>query len=291
MVSPLFSRVAGRALLWENPVHSTQSSALRQGWFTQNTNNTTPEIGIQTANNATDIFLRQQGTTLDQVPVGVSQGASANEHCFAMVMRATGGFYLTRNGMTGPYALKWVSNTGTAGLYAKMIWSANNAMTVQSDNWRITDLGGNWSTDYGIALSRTLNPATGTAFTSAADYIIDITFTWDGTQWDLWTSRVDANNGWLWRIATDGTPYLYLVQSGVLAQQKVGTAGSYSAGTSYRLMITKDGTTNFKSYQNNLKQLEQFSASPFQAATGMYLNGTGVSDLTIYPRWIDLQGA
>ena len=284
-VSSLFARQCGRALLWEHMTHATQNAVWRSGWFTSNTTSSTPELGIQLATSNTTVQLRNQGITMDSAAV-----IGTSEHCFAMVMRSTGGWILTRNGLTGNYRLDYVIDTGTAGLYAKGVASGVNALNLTADNYRVTDLGGSWSTDWGIAtVNKTLTPAAGSTYTANGDSIVEFSLDFDGlSTYDVWVHYTDDNNGYICRVTPDGTFSFIQVKAGV--STNFGTYTSQlGSGLTYRFLVVTDGVNHIV-YINNGKV--HTSSGNFGSGVGGVKVGTGnISYIGAWPRYIDLQGA
>lgn len=286
LVTSSFSRVAGRALLWEHPTHATQSSVWRFGWFTNGTTGSTPEIGIQLSTTNTSAAIRNQGATIDTVAIGSA------EHCFAMIMRATGGLYLTRNGMSGNYRLDWVHAAGTAALFAKGVSSGATAYNVTVDNVRITDLG--WANDYVWATNRLASPATGATTThSSSGFLLDATVTWDGSSvWEMWFNRTATPAGWLVRITADGSFKLIEYSGGSETEQMTTTAGTVLSGAPTRIVVIREANSSFyRIYRDGSLVWIMDGFTTNQTGTGVLVNGSGTSEVVAWPRYIDLQGA
>jgi hypothetical protein len=288
-VSASNARANGRAFLWEHPTHATQSSVWRAGWFTNGTSGTTPELGIQLSTSNTQVVLRNQGTSIETVTIGSA------EHCFAMIMRGTGGYFLTRNGMSGDYKLEWVHSAGTAAMFAKGAAAGTNAMSLTTDNCRVTDLGGIWATQYGLATNRLVSPANGAMTTATADALIEISSTPDGVNSaEVVVRRSDANNYWS-VLCEAGTGDLVLrkVASGTPSEVLRATS-AFPSLILYRVIIIVEGN-NYKVYVNNVRKANYTDATNFNtSATGVVINPAQTSvidELICWPRFVDLQGA
>jgi hypothetical protein len=223
-------------------------------------------------------------------PNGEAVG-NATDYDLAIVMRSTGAFFLIKGGAFTNWTLSWVDVSGTDATLYVGVHSFSAAG--QADNLRVTDLGGGWSTDYGIATQRLAGARTANdAFAHTANALLEFTVTTlpSAGSIDYEFRRQDVSNKWIARVSTTGALSLIEVVAGV-ETSRASAAGVISNG--HRVVVVADGTT-IAGYSNNASRWSYASASNFAAQGSGLLGslGTGgaVSDIVAWPRTVMLPG-
>lgn len=221
---------------------------------------------------------------------------------YAVILRAVGCHVLARN-VGGPWSLVWVHNAGSeATLYPALNQYTN--VTNVLDNVRVADLGGQWLTDWGIALNRsTFTAANGTAVTAItpevggawqallgapvitgnvlvlssftravvdsgmSDVIVEAAITMAaGESPDILVRAVDSNNHWSVRLTqATGTLDIFERVVGATTNRASGTI-TLTAGVAYRVVVVVAGTT-IAAYVNNTLVASYASMAVFGTAT------------------------
>jgi hypothetical protein len=286
---PALSRVCGRAIL--GTIVRTTGLGLSLGWDS-NTNADMQEGSFQLRGGNTvraDVYtaaLVWQG-----VDTGYTTPSSGVELETAVILRATGVWLLLKDG--GIWRVLWVHHERTtATVYPGCsIYSATGTL----DNVRVVDLPAPWTTDYGIATNRLVNPGVGATTTSLPNALIEFTFVHSGTNHCEIRFRMpnsaDINNCWMVQgSATNGGLTLNEVNGGTLTT-RASAASLFTAGQTYRVVIVVEGN-KYLVYVNNVQRLSYTDSNNlFLTATGVRAQNVaagGLSELVCWPRTVSL---
>jgi hypothetical protein len=287
------ARATGRALLVDATLTGiTNSAAYPLAWSRSAT------VNFGSRNNQAhmlDSFFNGQASTAD-LTVSANGGnsntvnaanalAAGTTYQLAIVLRPTGAHYLIKGGAFAAWTLLYVENVdSTATVYPAF---SSKSAAGNLDNFRVTDLGGAWATDYGIATQRLAGArAAADAFAHTANALLEFTVTTlpSAGSIDYEFRRQDSGNKWIARVSTTGALSLIeVVAAGETS--RASAAGVVANGN--RVVIVADGST-IAGYSSNTSRWSYGSASTFQAATSGLLGslGTGgaVSDIVAWPR-------
>lgn len=278
-----FTRRAGRAFFWDLRVSSdgAASSGHFAGWAT-GTALSSAQAQEAASQFWTDgnIYVGTFGT--DQY---VGSFALDTDYQFAYVLRGTGSYLFVRGGAYTSWTLLWVRATGAT---ASLRPSFSNADAVGTlDNWRVTDLGGAFASDYGLATTRLSGSvAEGTTFVHTKDallYVGSVTLP-SADSIKVAFREQDANNYWTLEVSSSGALSIVETVAGT-PTTRATDAGVVANGE--RIAVVFDGAV-IKSYEVSRLRGTYGSAATFLTATaGRVLSlGTGgvVTDLECYPR-------
>lgn len=286
------AHLGGRAWGWVVPTRTSVSVRVWHGLFTGAGDLNLLRAGyIYTAVNA--IRVKDGGTDVYNVPT-----LGANEHCFAVVERPTGGAYLFgRNGLTGNYKLLWVYAANTTATLLQALCENASAQVYTMDNWRQGLLSGNWATDWGLCTEYTAAPATGATIAANADGIYQFTWTPSAAEvLDIQFRRTDDDNCWIFRLdQANSKVYLYEKQAGVETERGAvgGIATTLTAGTAVVIEIRCETQNIFPAVKLGTGRFTTktpyTSASFNQTATGLKVAGfaTG-ANLASWPNEVAL---
>lgn len=280
VVSGALARAAGRAFVLSVPSRTTVTTGgqFRVGFGAAATDGNL-DIGLDYSS-TTAIRIKTGASVIDTITLG------AGTHDIACVMRATGGFLLTRVGGTGNYTLQWIYNATTTAEIAKIFNTSATALNVTCDDFRILDLGGAWATDYGIATDRKATTAANDTIVMAADAIVEHTITAaTGVTQELHVRRSDATHKWIVRMDQVGGT-IKLIEDNAGETERSSAAQTWTNGTQYRVVVVCDGNT-IKTYVANVAKNSYTSATFNNAATGVLVDRAG-TDLVAWPRTIAL---
>lgn len=214
-----------------------------------------------------------------------TDGLSGGTHTVAIVLRATGAWYLRKNG--ADWDVLWVTGVGGDNpLYVGATQYAASPMDI--GGIRVAQLGAPWNaSDTGIATQVLAGArAPGDTFTHEGNCLIEFTV---GTvpaalQIELRFRVQDATNYWQVTIDSAGNLDLDEVVAGVVTQR--GTAADVITNGD-RIVIVADGTT-IKVYEANTLRIAYAAAANFATETDGELEteGTGgaVTEIISWPR-------
>jgi hypothetical protein len=182
--------------------------------------------------------------------------------------------------------LVWIGNINTTANLALAYTPQNRVVTVDDVAVGVWE-GGGWNTDYGIATNRVASPTAGTTTTSAADALVE--FTWTaatGQTLELDVRRTDDNNRWIVRGDQAGSTIKLIERNAGVETERSSAAQTWTNGTAYRVVAIMDGTT-IKTYVANVAKNTYASASFNQSATGIKVSHAG-TNLVAWPRTVTL---
>lgn len=276
-----YARYCGRVFLISFPARTTMGGNPRVG-FDASLTNSNVDLGVDYSTTSTVRIKVTTAIIPDSVVLGSGQ------HDFAFVMRTTGAFLLARAGGSGAYTLLWVDNTiTTANSYAKGPWFGGaNAQNFTIDDYRVTDLAGPWTTDYGPATDRKAGTqATNNTFNHNADVLAEWSVAYNSTDASVQIRRTDASNSWEIWAQSGGNLALYRNQTGNNGVAAT-SAAVFTNGNTYRIVVTAEGTT-YKVYVDNVLKITHTDAGNHNTtAMGGFIvaGGTRISDIVAWPR-------
>jgi hypothetical protein len=213
---------------------------------------------------------------------GLLPDAVAGEpYHLAFVLRAAGGFVLSRRASVREWTLGWVGAANTDGNLRPFLRTRDNVVAI---GWAgVTLLDGVWADNWGIATQRKAASVNGDTLAMLADALVEHTITAaTGVTQELWVRRTDANNGWCIRMdQAGGTIKLIQVQGGV-ETERGSAAQTWTAGTQYRIVVVCDGV-EIRTYVADTSKNTYTSASFNQSATGVHVSHAG-ANLVSWPR-------
>lgn len=185
---------------------------------------------------------------------GVSTGlAGSTNYRIAISLRSSGAFYLIKGGAFAEWTMMWlVANDNTATLYPSI---TSKSGTYSVDYMRVSQMTGDWSSDYGIADVHATPAVSGTDYTGQANAIIDQVVTAPATlagEAGAWFRKQDASNGYKMYFNSagafkvdryvSGTPTNVVSVAGVITGSGTRTIRAIADGTALRF-YTLSGTT------------------------------------------------
>lgn len=220
------------------------------------------------------------------VAVLLANLVTATDYQFAIILRGTGAFYLIKGGIYTSWTLFAVDVADATATVYPSVYDFGNTVDAK-DTLFVTDLGGPWASDYGIATQRLAGArAVNDPITHTPNALLEFVVTTlpSAGSIDVRFRVQDASNYWLARISTTGA--LSLIEVVATVETSRATAAGVIAN-GHRVVIVADGTT-IAGYSNNASRWSYASASNFQAqASGLLASlGTGgaVSDIVTWPR-------
>lgn len=236
-----YERVAGRALTIDVPTRTTVTAVPRVGIGPQNAANLSPGIWYTGVNAVSPV---DNETAIYSYPL-------TGSHQLLFVAQTTGGYALAKTTTDAQYRLLWRNNAASAGIRAKQYFFPTLAVNMRFDSWGVRDLGGNWGKDFGIATDYTAWPASDDTLTTQADMLLE--FTWVPVAAETLTilfRRTDDDN--TLKLVCDqagGTIKLYDRQAGSDTEFDPGKTQTFTAGTTYRIVIIASGS-NVRTFVN-----------------------------------------
>jgi hypothetical protein len=274
-----FARVAGRAML--GTLTLTTSADAIIGWSSTGTAPiNTNMVGIR-------LDLVKFGAQLAGTTVLALEPASTGiTYPFAVVMRNTGVFLLVN--VSNVWKLLWVdaATTTSPAFPALTNWDSAGAL----DDIRVTDLGGAWASDYGIATTRLAGSrAAGDTFTHTADCLIEFTNTTLQTSGlsNIVYRQQDASNRWVLQWTNTGSINLYETVAGVTTS-RISASGLASGN---RVVLVVAGNVHTLFVNNVNKGSYTDTNNLFLTATAGTVNAINdgvVSDVVAWPRLVSI---
>lgn len=277
------ARLCGRAFLFSVPSRTTITNGQCNFSFGPTVTSTSIDAGFEYV--STTAIRWKSGVTVIEPTYTLGAGV----HDFAIIMRGTGAWLYGRNGGTGVYTLLWVYNAATAAEFARLILTGAFATAITMDDFRITDIGGQYATDYGIATDRVASPSSGATATMTSDAVVEFTWTVATNETlELDVRRTDASNRWCIRCSQSGSTIKVIEINAGSETERSSTAQTWTNTTAYRIVVTADGTT-IKPYVDLVPKTAYASASFNATATGVAVAGfaTG-SNLVAWGRFAAL---
>jgi hypothetical protein len=274
------ARQTGRAFLISVPTRTTVNANLRFGLSTLSTG-VDPDLGVDYNTSAAPRLKISTAVLFSMAP-----GTGTQD--WAIIMRGTGAFLLSRGGGASNYTLQWVHNAGTGALFSKIGINAAVALTAAFDDWRIVDLGGAFATDYGLATDRKATSTAGDTITHEANCIVEHTLTAaTGVTQDIMIRRTDDNNCWIIRCAPPGTDTIAVIEKNAgVETSRASTAQTWLNGTAYRVSIVCDGNS-ITPFVAITAKTGYASASFNNTATSAKVDRAG-TDFVSWPRTVAL---
>lgn len=205
----------------------------------------------------------------------------ANEWCLVFVERpAGGGLLFLRNGTTGAYKLLMVFSRLSVSGFLRLA-AGNGALTadVETDDWEITDLSGNYATDFGLATNHIASPTDGQTTTQTADAHVEVTWTPGSAETlTLLFRRLDDDN--CLKLVCDqagGTIKLFSRTAGVDTELDAGKTQTWTVGTAYRVYAWMEGTQIYTFTSTAVATLtvkHNTTSSVQQSSTGVMVSGS-----------------
>lgn len=211
--------------------------------------------------------------------------AAATSYQLMVILRATGAFFLVKGGVYTAWTLVWVDAAGSS-TPVKAVISQVAAAVLSADDLRVLDLA-SFATDTQVYTSRLASPAAGATTTSTADALIETTFTHSAVNRDLDIRRVDDNNCFRIRAASDNTLYLADRVGGVQTV-RASSASAFTVGVAARVVCVAEGNV-YKVYVNNvLKFTYTDTSNLYNTQTGVKITGGAVDEIICWPRTLTL---
>jgi hypothetical protein len=183
-------------------------------------------------------FYPKDGTSFPLIGTAVA----GQTYSLAMVLRSSGVFQLAKGGAYTEWTLLWPGLAGnTATLYGAF---SNNSAAGTLDNLEAFDLAAPWTDDYGICAVSQAAAVSGTAYTSVADAIHDLTVTAPNPLAESTELRyrvADDSNYWTAYLNNAGAFRLDSVAAGT-PTNRINVAAVATAGNTYTLRVVADGT-------------------------------------------------
>lgn len=207
-------------------------------------------------------------------------GQLSNGAQLALVLRSAGAFVLQNQ--SGTWKLLWVDNAqNTATLYPMLI---NFNAAVTADDLYVLNVGGLWTSDYGIATSRTASAGADATATMTADAIVEATWTAvTGETYELSVRRTDDNNRWVIRGSQGGSTIKIIEVNGGSETERATAAQTWTNGTQYRIQVVASGNLLLAYVGNAVFKVQYLSAAFNNTATGIKTSHA-VTDLVAWPR-------
>ena len=210
------------------------------------------------------------------------------DYTLTLVCRKTSGhFYIIQGGIYTNPTLVYVSAVGASTPLYPLLDSYNSPYT--ADDLQVRVLHGPICDDYGIALAIVNSPTDGQVVNGSPDGMVE--FTWTPATSEtlkIKVRRLDDNNCWECRCAQAGTVKMIEITGGG-EDVKVSTAQTFTAGTSYRIVVSFWDAT-WRIYVNDIDKGEHHATYFHLNETGVGVSGftTGVN-LIVWPREVSIQ--
>lgn len=269
------ARVAGRAALCR-AVKTNGAGQFAGGWSSV----TTPDnLAIWYYNGTGVSVIENNGSVLGPF----ATLASGTSYAFAVVLRAGGAFYLVKGGAFATWTLLWVGVAGTAAGFPFMA-QGGTAGLGDWDDLRVTDLGGAWASDTGIATTYKATTVDGDTATQTPNAVVYHTITAQtGVTQELKFRITDASNYWLLRMAAPGTNTIKIIEVvAAVETERASAAQTFTNAVAYRVGVTMDGAA-LASYVDNTAKGSYASAATGLAAGGVSVSHAGTK-LECWPR-------
>jgi hypothetical protein len=213
-------------------------------------------------------------------------GYSAGSACqLACVLRSAGCWFLTQADTAGLWRLVWVSDAGSVSPVTAN--AVSYSLPFSLADLRVTDLGGAWADDYGIATDHLANAPDGATAVMAPDALVEVTWTPRvGDTQELSVRQIDDNNRWI--VLCDqvaGTVKIVECNAGV-ETERASAAQTWTVGAAYRLVVICAGPS-LAVYVANVAKASYALATFNQAATGVRVR-LAASNLVCWPREVRL---
>lgn len=167
---------------------------------------------------------------------------AATAYDYVIILRASGAHILRKLSSDSTYNRLWVASAGNvADLYAGFNCRDGGG---EIDTIEISQLEGDFATEYGTATFRDSTPTTGDVATGTADAFIEFTWTPQvGETFELSFRRTDDNNRWIIRcIQASNVIRLIEVNAGAETLRN-SAAQTWTAGTPFRVTVSAIGQT------------------------------------------------
>lgn len=276
LLSSVITRAPGLATVMTLPARTTMNTTF--GWDAS---------GGLTNNNST-VGFDYSGTTVLRAKIGTSAPFTATLgagiHCLICVLRSTGGFILSRVGLSGDWRLFWVFNTLNTNAMIKV--RPSGAVNYALGMLGLLDLSlldARFATDYGLATARLATTVNGDTIAAEGNAIVEHTITAQtGVTQELMIRRTDDNNCWILRQGPPGTDTIKLIEKVAGVETERDSDASVTVnGTQYRIVaIMRD--TNIQSTVALAAKSNYNSASFNSTETGVKVSHAGV-DLVSWP--------
>lgn len=197
--------------------------------------------------------------------------ASATDYTITVIERLVGALIYIQGGAYTTPTLLWTEATNTADMRVLLAYNTTSG-AAEFDDVRLRDYGGASAQRFGMAGGFHYAPATGQAFTIAADSLIE--FNWIpnvGETLDVIFRRTDANNYWTVRCSNPGSTTKIIEVNGGAETERASVATTWNAAQ-FRIMIEALGTS-IRVYRNRALLTSYGSASFNQSATGALITG------------------
>ena len=274
-----YARVAGRAYLVNVDISDADGIAMI-GWVGPSSAGLA-QHGIHFRSATLKVYASNTTPTTDIIV----DAFSATTYQISIILQNTGAFYLIKGGAFTAWTLIWVGNQDTGQpLYAEI---AARSLLGAWDNLRVTDLGGAWASDYGIATQRKATSADSDTITMQANALVEHTITAaTGVTQELNVRYTDADNRWIVRMDQAGSTCKLIERNAGTETERSSAAQTWTNGSTYRVVVVCDGTT-ITSYVANIQKNTYASATLNQTATTATVSNAG-ADLVSWPRTVTL---
>ena len=231
---PVMYRKCGRSLRLDYPVRTTPADCTIRLLYGNNT-----YLGLQTQGTTQVRTHNFSGNVVTTDTVGTSASWS-----FLLIMQTTGGFICARDegDTANVWKLLYVRNDGQMALQPRLHLPLAS-MNVAFDNYKIEDLSGALTIQFGIATGRVAISSNGETLTATADGIFEHTIVAaTGVTQEFMFRRVDDDNTWIIRM-DQGASTLEAFSKVTGSETSRGSAvQAWTNGTSYRIVISARGS-------------------------------------------------
>lgn len=207
---------------------------------------------------------------------------------FLVVRRSAGAFFYIRGGAFTAWTLLWVNRSMTTLPGNIRYLSTSNTITAELRPVDIAFVFPSLGSDFGIANSRSTNPASGTTFTHATALLVEWSFTFNATGFTgVHVRRTDSSNEW--RMYTNSAGTLTLEERNAGVQNIRGSSTSaFVNGTTYSVMAVINGNL-YRIFVNGAQRITYTDAGSFNAAvTNGIVSATGggaaLTEVAAWPR-------
>lgn len=282
--SSVFTRKGGRTLFLTIPTRTAiaGNGAVNYGWAPI-ANSGVMDFGFDVSTTLTATRIRSAGGGLvDTIDLG-------SYHAIALMMRPTGGLIFARSTNSGPYTLYWVQSVNSTNLYARIMGVTASSNTLSFDDLKVLDFP-TYTQQYSLATDTKLGTlANGVTFNHTADFVLEYTMVYTGSDVSVQVRRSDAANSFELWAQSNGAFTLYRNKTGNNASV-ASSAGAFTNGNTYTIVVTVEQNV-YKLYVNGALRVtytDSLNHNIDQTSGIIVSNGTNVSDISTWPRKVQL---
>jgi hypothetical protein len=281
------TRVPGRLVTAEVTIGTNSFGGASVGLTTTPTFTAYDSPGYPLDFNSNGTVVRWVYGNSSNIPIQTYESSEVTE--YAIILRSTGAFILSRvPSSSTSWSLVWVDDTGAdSQLYFGGINATKSTYTI--DNVKVVEVGGDWETPYGIALTRLTNAPDDATGTHAVNGLLEYTTNYNGTYRALQYRVIDYDNYWYATLTSTRAVALVETTEGVSVTRAQSSTGIVTDSATRKVVISAVENKHTVSINQNVAAITYTdSNNSHLTATTFRVDYATLEEVIAWPRTVTL---